>query len=366
MNPGLRELFHRSTPPDVAPGQKITAEWRSPSNIAFIKYWGKRPGQLPLNPSLSMTLEKAVTTTRVTVVNEPLHPGIGSLNQQTGHPFLPKLQHLYALLMEEVPWISSWTLEVETQNSFPHSTGIASSASGISAFVLSLLSIMRSFAERPMTDASFYRAASWLSRLGSGSACRSVYGGFALWGATESVPGSSDTLAIPVDPYIHPDLKSLRDAILIVSSEPKSLASTQGHALMNAHPFAEGRMQQVDEHLKELMHAMKVADLDRMATLVENEALSLHALLMTSHPDGLLLKPASVEIIHLTREARKKGLPVFFTLDAGPNVHLLYPASHEEDVKQFIEHQLIELCSEKLVIYDRCGEGPVAVILPQA
>lgn len=340
--------------PDV-----LEACWRSPSNIALVKYWGKKQGQLPANPSLSMTLSKAVTYTGVRAY--PASPASISINDDIHHPFIPKLQKLYHLLSEELTVLRDLSLEVRTENSFPHSTGIASSASGISAFTLCLLNIAATLSGSSTDSSAFFRAASYASRLGSGSACRSLYGGFTLWGKTGIVSGTSDLEAVPVNEIVHPDFLHLRDTILIVSSEPKSLASSWGHNLMDTHPFARSRYIQANKNLVMILRALNEGDFDLLAAISENEALSLHALMMTSTDQGFLIRPGTVEIIQKIRNARKNGLPVFFTLDAGPNVHMLYPKRYSAEVEWFTNDELIMHCENQKTIVDYCGEGPVPI-----
>ena len=157
----------------LSAGDNFKVAWQSPSNIALVKYWGKKDGQLPASPSLSMTLEKAITQTRVDVIFGEAEKGLVSLNGSIDHPFLPKMQHLLDWMTRQVPCLSKVTLRATTENSFPHSTGIASSASGISAFALCLISIAGKIHGLEGDPADMMRMASFAARMGSGSACRS-------------------------------------------------------------------------------------------------------------------------------------------------------------------------------------------------
>jgi diphosphomevalonate decarboxylase len=203
--------------------------------------------------------------------------------------------------------------------------------------------------------------ASFAARVGSGSACRSLFGGYTVWGRTALISGSTDLEAIDISEAVHPSLHSLQDAILVISRKPKSLSSSRGHATMEYHPFAQGRAEQAKRHLHGMFLALKEGDLERVGTLAEAEALSLHALLMSAPQGAILLEPSSLLAIQKIREARSFGLPVFFTLDAGPNVHLLYPAADHAIIEAFIGSELAPLCSEACWIADRCGEGPVKI-----
>lgn len=359
----LLSKFNRPHPPapsSSGEGEKIFACWKSPSNIALVKYWGKKEGQLPLNPSISMTLDQSYTITRVeTELTRESSGGIKSVDGDIQHPFIPKMEKLLKWLVQEIPVLGNFSFMVETSNSFPHSTGIASSASGISAFALCLLTIAEKVTKKKIPLMEFLTMASFSSRMGSGSACRSVFGGYTVWGKTPDVPGSSDLFAIPVTDRVHPSLRTLHDAILVVSTTPKSLPSSQGHTLMDNHPFTPARIRQASNNLSELLKALTMGDLDRLAGLAEYEALTLHALIMSSPGGMILMEPRTVQIIKQIQAARQRGLAVFFTLDAGPNVHLMYPESAVHEVENFIREELMPLCERDFIIYDYCGTGPV-------
>ena len=342
--------------------ESLSMGWQSPSNIALVKYWGKKNGQMPATPSLSMTLDRAFTQTRVDVKTDQPVKGLVSLNGEPDHPFLPKMKQFLQWMGSEIPLLNQLTLSCTTLNSFPHSTGIASSASGISAFTLCLLSVADHVLHTEIPGEELIHMASYAARMGSGSACRSLYGGFTVWGEASSVPGSSDEFAIPVAGLVHPDMLLLKDAILVVSANPKSLPSTSGHRTMNGHPFFDGRIGQANQNLAEAMHALSDNDFELLSSIAEYEALTLHALIMSANPGTLLMKPATVEVIHRVSDARKSGLPLFFTLDAGANVHVMYPTAAAVSVEKYIADALQPLCEEGRVIFDGCGEGPVCLI----
>ena len=152
----------------------------------------------------------------------------------------------------------------------------------------------------------------------------------------------------------------MRDTILIVDHGPKAVSSSDGHALMHGHPYAQTRFAQAGQNLQELVPVMESGDMERFIALTEHEALSLHAMMMTSSPGYVLVKPGTLDIIEKVRVAREEDqLPVCFTLDAGPNVHLLYPEAVEETAKAWIEAELKQHCHEGQIIHDRSGSGPV-------
>lgn len=180
-----------------------------------------------------------------------------------------------------------------------------------------------------------------------------------MWGHAESVPESSDNYAIPIELSADSMFRNPRIAIMIVSSSKKSLSSSMGHRLMDAHPFAAARYLQAREHLKKLFKSMQEEDFSTFAQIVETEAFTLHSLLMTSSTDGLLLKPSSLRIIEEVRSFRNAtGTPVCFTLDAGPNLLLIYPETARGAVLPFIESRLVSLCEEGRWLDDKLGDGP--------
>ncbi|MEI6898928.1 MAG: diphosphomevalonate decarboxylase [Bacteroidota bacterium] len=337
---------------------RLEASWQSPSNIALIKYWGKRPGQFPVNPSISLTLRNALTKTTVSAEQSTPSNPVLVVNGDATHPFIPKLDQLLRILMNEVPFLASYRFQVTTNNTFPHSTGIASSASGISAFVLCILDIALQISRTKMDPNEWNRIASFASRLGSGSACRSIFGGFSVWGECGFIEGSSDEYAIPVNSQIHLSFLNLKDAILIVSRDPKQVSSSVGHFLMKSHPFAESRRLQAISNLQEIMNALGSGDFDQVGRISETEALSLHSLIMTSEGNPILMAPETIRVIKKIQAERKRGTPLFYTLDAGPNVHILYPEADSEKVNDFITNELLPVCLNAEVIFDECGEGP--------
>ena len=181
----------------------------------------------------------------------------------------------------------------------------------------------------------------------------------ALWGATEVYEGSSDEYAIPLEKDIHSVFKTFRDSILIVSGETKSVSSRAGHGLMEGNPYASARYAQANENIKNLLVALKTGDLDTFINITESEALQLHALMMCSNPSYILMKPNTLNLISEIRKFREETkIPLCFTLDAGPNVHLLYPEGETEKVEDFIKDNLLSYCSDNKWIADCVGDGP--------
>ncbi len=320
-----------------------------PSNIALVKYWGKHGNQLPCNASLSMTLSNAFTELNLELSEKKTNE-IEFDYFFEGAPkdsFRDRILNYLTHQPEFSGVLKNYAIRAESHNSFPHSTGIASSASAFAA-------IAAAFLKASGNETNFDQNASRLARLGSGSACRSFYGPYASWGHLDEISGTSDEFATSVT-AIHDNFKTMRDAILIVEDAPKKVSSSVGHGLMEGHPFAEARFKQANTNCLEMFSTLQSGDFDKFISIVEREALSLHAMMMTSNDYYLLIKPGTVKVIEQVMQFRKDTrLPICFTLDAGPNIHLLYPSTIEKDVQMLIEDINSEL---KAVIYDQIGTG---------
>ncbi|HYW95550.1 MAG TPA: hypothetical protein VE870_08190 [Bacteroidales bacterium] len=345
---------------DASAGTGSRISWTAPSNIALVKYWGKKEGQLPMNPSISMTLEKSVTKT---TVHYSTH-NKGRLKQtfffegKREPSFEDKLALYFDRIRPLMPVIDNLELQIDSQNSFPHSSGIASSASAMAALSLCLLSIEHELKEETLSEEDFKRQASRLARLGSGSASRSVYPGYVLWGKTGGYSHSSDEHALELE-GVHPFFSGMNDSILIVNSGRKKVSSSAGHALMEQHPFAGSRYEQARENAKALLKVLVEGDSEKFIRIVENEALTLHAMMMSSDPGYLLLETGTLEIIGKVRDYREQsGQFIAFTLDAGPNIHLLYHDKDKHETELFIKRELMKFCENEVFITDRLGTGP--------
>lgn len=309
---------------------------------------------MPANPSISFTLSEAVTTTTV-----KYSPGQGALSLYLDGvetpSFLPKIKDFFKRTATFFPFAQELDLEIRTSNSFPHSSGIASSASGMSALALCMTSIKKELG-LPVED--FFQEASEAARLGSGSGSRSVYGPLSAWGTHSDIADSSNHYAVPYS-EVHDVFKSFQDTILLVDKGEKKVSSTVGHGLMEGHPYAQERFKQAHSNLSGLLEAMRTGDVEKWGEIVESEALTLHAMMMTSLPYFILMKPATLEVIERIWSFRSTTkTPVYFTLDAGANVHVLYPESHSKAVLEFIEVELRTFCKEGSYLCDRVGNGP--------
>lgn len=346
-----KEAFQGEVPADF----QGKVGWACPSNIALVKYWGKKGKQLPQNPSISFTLSECRSETFVTFEKADRFGFSFFFEGKENPAFGTKIEKFLLENQAFFPFINQLNLKVESRNTFPHSSGIASSASSMSAFVMCLLNI-----ENQIVSKQFdFQKASYFSRLASGSAARSVFPAMALWGKTEAYEGSSDEYAVSLENDIHPVFKTYHDSILIVSGETKSVSSRAGHALMEGNPYAPARYAQANENIKNLLSALKSGDLDTFINITESEALQLHALMMCSNPSFILMKPNTLNIINEIRRFREETkTPMCFTLDAGPNVHLLYPDNEAKKVEKFIKNELVTFCNQGRWIADHVGDGP--------
>ena len=338
-------------------------KWQSPSNIALVKYWGKFGRQYPRNPSISFTLSAAHTETEC-IYKYHVSPMEGPIVRFLfeGKPnlkFEDKIKKFLSSVTDIFPFLLHLELDIHSVNSFPHSSGIASSASAMSALALCLLSIEAEVNDKEQID---YQQASVLSRLGSGSASRSVFGPLAVWGESKGVSGSSNDYAIAYGEDFDPIFHTFHDDILIISAEEKSVSSRAGHALMEGNPYAASRFEQADRHLNEIIESMRKGDMERFGQIVEKEALTLHALMMASDPPYILMQPNTIEVIRRIQAFREEShLPVYFTLDAGPNIHLLYPTNCTLAVER-LKGELQAFCENELIIKDKVGSGPRRMI----
>ena len=355
-NKWLSEAFKGEMPS----GFQGKVGWQSPSNIALVKYWGKKGKQIPQNPSISFTLSECCSETFISFEKADRLDFRFFFEGKENPAFGAKIEKFLIDYQAFFPFINQLALTVESRNTFPHSSGIASSASSMSAFVMGLIEIERSLSlskGRPVN--MDLKKASYFSRLASGSAARSVYPKMALWGATDCYKDSSDEFAVSLADDIHPVFKTYRDSILIVSGEQKSVSSRAGHALMDGNPYASARYAQAEENIKNLLSALQSGDLDTFISITESEALQLHALMMCSNPSYILMKPNTLNLINEIREFRQETkIPLCFTLDAGPNVHLLYPENEAEKVEYYIKNVLADYCDRDRWIADHVGEGP--------
>lgn len=328
--------------------------WSAPSNIALVKYWGKRPVQLPGNASLSLTLEKS--RTKVEAAWKKVDAEQAQFNFLfEGKPmpaFAKKVEVWLSQQKETFKFLNNLELTFNSSNTFPHSAGIASSASSMAAMALVIGELAREHNLKDLSEENWLKQVSCLARLGSGSASRSLYPHAATWGLHHNEWGDGVK-------ELHPVYRDYGDAILVVDAGQKVVSSSEGHALMHEHPAKELRYKQANKRVGDLIGLLKNDDFEAFAQLVELEALDLHSLMMTSTPSFILMKPATLELISRVQKARAQGAEVCFTLDAGPNLHLLYPKRARGDAMKIVDQAKIDgLLDNQMWIDDCVGTGP--------
>jgi diphosphomevalonate decarboxylase len=372
----VNEFIYKSDNSTILEDGSFT--WRAPSNIALVKYWGKREVQEPENPSISFTLSNCFTETTLEFKKRESPATVSLPNEDDDFKqiltqkickldifldgerkpeFRKKVNEFMLRIAKFVSFKNDYDFVIKTHNSFPHSSGIASSASGMAAMALCIMSMEKAL-NPAMTDEVFYGKASFLARLGSGSAARSIKGEMVVWGKHKEIEGSHDWYGVEFPHEVHDNFKNYQDTILLVDKGEKVVSSTVGHNLMHGHPFAQNRFEQANENLSKLSEILQNGNLKPFVNLVESEALTLHAMMMTSNPYFILMKPNTLEIINRIWTFRAKtGSNVCFTLDAGANVHVLFPEKEKEQVNRFITNELVQFCQKNEYICDSVGSG---------
>ncbi|HQN44503.1 MAG TPA: diphosphomevalonate decarboxylase [Anaerolineaceae bacterium] len=303
----------------------LTATALAHPNIAFIKYWGNRDQalRLPVNGSISMNLEGLFTRTRVSF-DEDLDADILVLN---GQDVVGSALSRVSALLDQVRGMVGKKLfaQVESSNNFPMGAGIASSAAAFAA--LSLAAARAIGLE--LNEAELSR----LARLGSGSACRSIPGGFVEW---QPGQGDADSFAISIAPAEH---WKLADCVAVIETGHKPVGSTQGHALAGSSPLQAARVADAGRRLNRCRNAILKRDFRALAEVVELDSNLMHAVMMTSTPPLFYWEPASVQLMKAIPTWRHEGLPVCYTLDAGANVHAICPAEAAGQVAEQLNQQ---------------------------
>ena len=289
------------------------------SNIAFIKYWGVADESinLPLNNSISMTLAEAFTTTTVEWLDNAEADTVSidgiQLDARAAERVVRHLDRLRTLAG------TAPRARVESTNNFPMASGIASSASGFAA-----LTVAGCAALGLTLDATRLSA---VARRGSGSASRSLFGGFVEW---EMGSDDSSSVAHQLYPAEH---WALVDVVAVVSAHAKAVSSERGHSFAVTSPLNDGRIASLSCALGEVRDAIALRDIRLLGPIIERDALAMHGVMMTGTPSLLYWQPETLEVIHAVRRWRAQGLLVYFTIDAGPNVHLICERSHAAEVE---------------------------------
>lgn len=300
---------------------ELCAASQAQPNIALIKYWGKRDTalNLPVVGSISITLESLWTRTAVQFV-----PGVKedrvSLNGRSSEAESRRIAACLNLLRERAG--VDYGAEVVSHNNFPTAAGLASSASGFAALVhagAKALGLDLSLAEQSV-----------LARRCSGSAARSIFGGYVEW-AHGKLANGTDSVARPL---LDADAWPLRVAVAITSTAAKQVGSTEGmRRTAETSPYQSAWVDTQEADLGLARAAIEARDFDALARISEYSCLKMHALALAAQPGLLYWNGATVECMHRVRALRQQGVPVFFTVDAGPQLKAVCAPSAIEQVK---------------------------------
>ena len=323
---------------------KVTVS--APANIAFIKYWGARDldQALPMNTSISMTLEECVSKCTVETldsgrdeiwIKEP--EGFGSPDPEFGRRVTQHLDRLRKWAGRDERF------RVATRNSFPTAAGLASSASGFAALTLAVAEVLGK-GDTPPEELSRLARSS-----GSGSAARSVFGGYVEW--SDGQKSEADSHGSQLADAAHWDL---RDVIAVVEIGPKVVSSREGHQRAHTSPYYTKRLELIPERLERVRRAIEHADLEMLGPVLEEEAIDLHLIAMSSRPPIFYWSPGTVAVLRAVRELRQEGLAAWATMDAGANIHVLCDPDSEDQVAERLE----DLPAVGFVIRDGVGDGP--------
>src|SRR5690625_9771 len=306
----------------------MRATAKAHTNIALIKYWGKRNEALilPTNNSLSVTLDGFYTETTVHF-KENLKNDVFILNEEqiSGIPY-EQVTHYLDLFRDYVDKPELFA-EVHSTNHVPTAAGFASSASGFAALAAATGRALN----LSLTDAELSR----FMRRGSGSACRSVYGGFVEWEKGEKEDGS-DSYAIQIAPQDHWDI---RVAAVVLDAKEKQVSSRVGmKRTVDTSLFYDGWLEGIPNDLAEIKSGIKARDFEKVGEIAEANCLKMHATTLGAFPPFTYWQDITMTVMQEIWQLRSEQIPAYFTIDAGPNVKVLYLPEHEEEVLHRLRH----------------------------
>jgi diphosphomevalonate decarboxylase len=334
----------------MTPARSATAV--APANIAFIKYWGVQDAEytLPYNNSISMNLDACLTTTTVvfdpalaadqltlTLYRQPPERASGHALERVAAQ-LARLRALAGV---------TWRARVESSNNFPSDAGIASSAAAFAALTVAGVAALG----LDLNESELSRLA---RRSGSGSACRSISTGYVEWrvpqGPFDAVAWDLESYAVSLAP---PEHWALADVVAVVDAGAKKIGSAENHRLAATSAFFPSRLAELPGRIAATREAIGRRDLGSLGEAMEADAVSMHAVCMTSRPPSFYWNGGTLEVIHAVRGWRNQGLESYFTIDAGPNVHVICAASDRAEV----ERRLARLPGVQFVIGNAVGPG---------
>ncbi|WP_067726732.1 diphosphomevalonate decarboxylase [Oceanobacillus damuensis] len=320
---------------------KATA--KAHTNIALIKYWGKRDEALilPTNSSLSLTLDGFCTTTTVDF-RADLTKDRFMLDDQPVEGEAYRRVTKFLDLVRQLAGKENLFADIHSKNDVPTAAGFASSASGFAALAAAgTKAIGLDLGNQELSR---------LTRQGSGSACRSIFGGFAEWEMGSETDGS-DSFAVPVAPAEHWDI---RVAAVVLSSTMKKVSSRAGmKRTVETSPFYSGWIDTIPQDLNEIKQAIHAKDFDKTGSIAEANCLKMHATTLAANPPFTYWHDTTIRVMQTVQEMRENGIPAYFTIDAGPNVKVLYLPENEKN----IETKLRSIPGVSDVILSKPGQG---------
>lgn len=293
---------------NLGPGITMKKTAVAPTNIAFIKYWGRKDEvlRLPTNGSISMNIGSLTTTTTVEFDKKYNKDEVtinGIQNEKESQRVIKHLDRIRNLAH------ISEKAKVVSENNFPSATGLSSSASGFAALTVAASAA----SELKLSE----KELSILARQGSGSACRSIPDGFVEWVDGDTSETSYAKSIFPADYW------DVVDVVVIISTERKDVSTSEGQRLVGTSPFMPTRLNRMSEKITQCKKYIKDKNFKSFGELVESEALELHAIMLTSQPSLIYWLPATIRMMKLVKKWRSEGLPVYFTVNTGQDIHLI-------------------------------------------
>ena len=313
---------------------------KASSDIALVKYWGKKDEvlRLPENGSISMILSGLDTITTVEFDEKFAKDEViiqGESEEGEAGRVIKHLDRIRGLSGKNI------FAKVVSQNTFPKGTGLSSSGSGFAALTIA--------ATKAIGLELNEKELSILARQGSGTACRCVCGGVVEWKDGETSEESYSETIYPSD-YI-----DIRDVVVVVDEGKKLVSSTAGHATANTSPFYMVRLENIKNKIEKVRMAIKEKDFDKLGELVESEALEFHSILLTSQPSMIAWYPGTVEVMLAVQAMRREGVKAYFTINTGFNVHVLTTPEFESEVNK----RLGQLSLVIKTIIAKIGDKPI-------
>lgn len=323
--------------------KKVTIQ--ASSDVALVKYWGKKDKvlRLPANGSISMVLDALYSITTVEFLPNLAKDEViigGETEEGESSRVIEHLNRIRALAKTKNIITTDLFAKVVSENNFPKSTGLSSSGSGFAALTLAACqAIGLDLSEKEL---------SILARQGSGTACRCVCGGFVEWLDGEKSEESYSTSFADAGSF------DIRDLVAVVSEDKKNISSSKGHDLAESSLFFQARQAKIKAKITAVREAILNKDFTTLGEIVEAEALEFHSILLTSQPNMLLFYPGTIEVMQAVRRLRENGIPAYFTINTGFNVHVLTTPDYQDTVQEALN----KLSSVQKIIISKVGEKP--------